>query len=254
MLTNLILWIPYRLAGFVGLYPKNNFSLNILGTDFLSLTNFLGKSIIPENNFIASFLVTCSFVFLILKYRKAKENKFTRLALILIFSLGILGIFIHGDPPSHYYLPLYPLPILFLAIFLVDLLKVKVLKYLVFIFLIYFSFINLRYYFSEKWFYKPQDRMTVGLEPYGLQFDVSREIISDAKGQKFTLKRVGEYDYFEGFYAQNYQYLLWWMGNEPVVKAPLEYDICESTAKLPKNIKGQTWTFGDMVLTKQILQ
>jgi hypothetical protein len=120
-------------------------------------------------------------------------------------------------------------------------------------FLIYFSFINLHYYFSEKWFYKPQNRMTGGLEPYSLQIDITKQIINDAKGQKFTLKRVGEYDYFEGYYAQNYQYLLWWMGNEPVAKAPLEYVIYESTAKVPKNIKDQTWLVGDMVLVKQIL-
>lgn len=61
-----------------------------------------------------------------------------------------------------------------------------------------------------------------------LQIATAKAIAKDAKGDEFTLSRVGEGDQFEGDFAQNYQYLLWREGNEPVSKASINYTITES--------------------------
>jgi len=91
------------------------------------------------------------------------------------------------------------------------------------------TLVNLKYYFSDKWFYQMQDILVVGKPiPYSLQLAATNDIISDAKGAALSLKRVGEYDYFEENYAQNYRYLLWLKGNEPVIGSGLVYTIIEN--------------------------
>ena len=74
---------------------------------------------------------------------------------------------------------------------------------------------------------------------FGIQKKITLAIINDAKGQKFVLGRVGPYDYFKDNYAQNYIYLLWFFGNEPIKNAGLKYTIYEDTTSLPENAKNK---------------
>jgi hypothetical protein len=151
--------------------------------------------------------------------------------ILLWLGWGLLALFIHGNPPIHYFLPLFPLPIIIFSLFLSDLWIKKLGKVVVCGLLFIISFINLNFFFSEKWFFLPQDKMQLEplYVPYSLQKEVAKTIVKDAQGKPYNLSRVGPYDYFEGNYAQNYQYLAWWFGNEPVEeKTKLRYTIYEA--------------------------
>ncbi|KXK11093.1 MAG: hypothetical protein UZ22_OP11002000475 [Microgenomates bacterium OLB23] len=76
--------------------------------------------------------------------------------------------------------------------------------------------------------------------PFKTQETVARNIVRDAQGRPFELHRVGPGDHFEGDFAQNYHYLLWYFGNEPVTAAPLKYTIYETknnTVKVKKTLQ-----------------
>jgi hypothetical protein len=53
---------------------------------------------------------------------------------------------------------------------------------------------------------------------YGLTLEerlkAAKDIVASARGTKYNLIGKGEGSWFESFTA-NYQYLLWWLGNEP---------------------------------------
>jgi hypothetical protein len=222
MFSKLILWFPYRVVGFFGLYPKNNISFGVLKANLVSFYKFMISSFIPVPS--TNILMVLFFIFFIV-FILLKRKTFSLLFWFLIF--GYLGIFIHGDPPSHYYLPLLPLPILFFS-FLLEEIRQRMGNVLTYMILIVLVVINFQFFFSVKWFYRPQNKIVGKLVPYKLQLKIVRDIITDARGRKFSLKRIGSFDYFEGDYAQNYQYLLWWLGNEPVEDAALIYTIYEN--------------------------
>lgn len=223
MISSLLVWVPYRIAGFVGIYPKNTVSLNIIKENFASFYKFFNLSFLPEGNLLAVVFLILITIFTIKKIRQP----------LILFWLGwgMLVLFIHGAPPIHYFLPLFPLPIIIFSLFLADLWRKKLGKLIVCGLLFIISFINLAFFFSEKWFFLPQDKMWLKplYVPYSLQKEVAKTIVKDAAGKPYNLLRVGPYDYFEGNYAQNYQYLAWWFGNEPIQeKTKLRYTIYEA--------------------------
>lgn len=253
MLAKFIVWIPYRIAGFIGLYPKNTVSASVLKSNLFSLNKFVILSFTPNvGKFGLILLVAILFLvgFKIRSLITLVRKEAGRLALLLIFFFGYLGIFIHGDPPDHYYLPLLPIPILFFS-FLLDKMGSKYGVRYVVIILAFLSFINLRFYFSKDWYFKPEYRIVSILVPYSLQLKVSETIVNDAKGEAYSLSRVGPFDQFEGDYAQNYQYLMWWMGNEPVKSGSLKYTIYEETNSLPQDADNEIFWVGEMAILKE---
>lgn len=242
MLISLFTWIPYRIAGFVGVYPKNTASVGVLKSNIVSLYEFIGNMFTPDNGTIWLVGFGIIFTYVLIKFYQNWKNKrknWPIFLLILLFIFGYLGVFIHGNPPVHYYLPIYPLPIIFFSLFFAETGAGKIMNYLVIFVLVSFLIINLKFYFSDKWFYIPQDKITESFAvPYGMQLAATRSIISDANGQKFVMHRVGPNDNFEGDYAQNFRYLLWWEGNEPTDKANIRYTVYEVDARLPKTFTG----------------
>jgi hypothetical protein len=217
MLGSVLIWIPYRILGFLGFYPKNTISVNIAGENIVSFYRFFSSNLIVMDNTVAILLFVLVLGFIAIK----KGRTIAETTLVLFLILGYLGIFIHGNPPFHYYLPLYPIPAIFTGIVFSRLAFRKWGSILVAILLFYITFANLRFYLSDKWFYLYNPLS------YAQQKKASEFIVEDANGTKYMLKRIGENDSFEGNYAQNYQYLLWWLGNEPVEKATLRYTIIE---------------------------
>lgn len=244
MIKNLILWIPYRIAGFFGLYPKNNLSYESLGGTFGVINEFFGKMFI----FYRPFWIVATIAFLVLAWFLFKENyrKFFKDFLIFFIFASLVsvlaGIFIHQSPPIHYFLPLFPIPPLILALVLDRYWKSSLVRYL-----FAGSFLLLALFNLKVGRATPEPDFV----PYKLQKEISRFIASDVKGSKFVLKRVGPYDYFEGNYAQNYQYLLWLYGNEPVQEAKISYTIYEDTSKLPKEAKDIKWLSNVAVIRKE---
>lgn len=227
MLKNLILWVPYRIAGFVGIVPKNSPTSVTILNNFYSLSSFISSSFAYRPIFGALFVLVIG-LYLVFEIRKnwgvKKISK--EFLLVLFFLFGYLGIFIHGNPPSHYYLPLYGIPVIFFSLILAKMKSQKLIGAILIIMLL----INLNFYFSKSWFYRSTAKIDdAGEVPYSLQLDVAGEIIKDAGGRSLSLKRVGQFDYFKGYYAQNYTYLLWWLGNEPQENSKISYTIYENT-------------------------
>jgi hypothetical protein len=68
--------------------------------------------------------------------------------------------------------------------------------------------------------------------PFVEQEKAALKIIKVAHGQRFSLERIGPNDQFEGNFAQNYQYLLWYYGNEPVKDAPIVFVIRDNSKRV----------------------
>lgn len=235
MVRDFLLWIPYRLVGFLGLYPKNNLSAAAAQENFHEIFRFINLNFWPVQNLLMpSFLgILAVFIFF--------RRKESRLPLVLLV-FGLVALFIHGAPPIHYFLPILPLPVILVSLFLSWLWLKKLGKLITVIFLLVLIFFNLTFLFSKDWFYKSQDRMSLEpfFVPYKIQQEIAREIADDAQGQPFTLLRVGPYDIYNRNYIQNYQYLLWRLGNEPSVgKTDLVYTIYEDRAKVPAGQAGK---------------
>lgn len=249
MLRNFVLWIPYRVAGFVGVVPKNSPTWTTIMNNFYSLGGFISASFVYRFAFGSVFVLSV-FVYTVYMIKKNwNANKISsEFLLVLMFLFGYAGIFIHGSPPSHYYLPLYVLPILFVSLMLARLKS----KELVAGILLVVAVLNLRYFFSKQWFYQNTAQIYENKEvPYEIQLHIAAAINKDADGRNFSLKRVGQYDYFDKNYSQNYIYLLWWKGNEPVEGSKLIYTVYEKSGELTdgeKKIFGE----GGIFVTKKI--
>lgn len=229
MVSKLLLWVPYRVAGFIGLYPKNTISISLIKENLASFYNFFNLSFLPKENLLVPILLIILTIFAIQKIRNT----------LIWFWLGwgLVLLFVHGAPPIHYFLPLFPLPILIFSLFLADLWIKKLGKVIVCGLLFVIFFVNLNFFFSEKWFFLPQERIWPGTfyVPYKIQKEIIKTIINDTAGRPYNLKRVGPFDYFEGNYAQNYQYLAWWFANEPTqTEVKLDYTIYENQTKMSK--------------------
>lgn len=78
-----------------------------------------------------------------------------------------------------------------------------------------------------------------GFIPYNLIEKTAYFIVKDSQNKSIQIKRVGLNDNFGGDFAQNYQYLMWKAGNEPVkigdlaiknIKPEIVYTIIENTS------------------------
>lgn len=249
MLKNALLWIPYRIAGFVGLVPKNTVNSTVVSTTVGSGFQFIKSTFLPlQTNSIISILILIFIGIACIKglmnIKRGDRSQLILLGLLLIIGYG--AIFIHGSPPTHYFLPLYPLLILVTSIGLSRIQKSYLVISVIFIVL---SVINLNYYFSDNWFFHQQTHVADDIPvPYTLQIEVARSITQDAAGNRFSLKRVGAFDQFEQNYSQNYRYLLWKDGNEPLFGSSLIYTIYE-TETAPINEK-TIFSKGGITVTK----
>ena len=254
MTRSLILWVPYRIAGFIGLYPKNNISLPTFQKSLYSTIEFLGKSFVFEKSLWVpiSLLLTILFVYKLRIAIKQKGRNFANLFIISSLFVSLLGVFVHGDSPIHYYFPIFPIPIILLSTFL-EKVMIKSFKGGLFVGLFGVLFLlNARSYSD---FTSRLQNEKVFIEPHFISLDIQKEvagfIIDDVKGEKYSLKRVGPYDYFEENYSQNYKYLLWLYGNEPVEKADLRYTIYEDVTSLVVGEGADVRKINNLVVVKE---
>ncbi|MCL4364370.1 hypothetical protein M1328_03975 [Patescibacteria group bacterium] len=216
MTINLLLWIPYKLMNFltgntVGLdrRPVPDQTLKYV-LDFFNLSQI--------NNF--GWLIGLIFLFaLSLYFFKKKVSLFENILFYwLIF--GTLVLIIHKNPPSHYFVPFAIIPIILFARLVVHVNKKITL--LVLSLLVIFSFFNL----IKKQPFSPE------FISYQTEEKICQTIIKDAAGKKFAFTRKGPFDNYEDQFKQNYEYILWWLGNRPVTKARLNYKIIENDGEI----------------------
>lgn len=231
MTRNLLLWIPYRILGFLGLYHKNTLTGSVLQENTLSFGNFFSTSFFHTTNSVAGYFVFAILLLgiLFVMRKTAKSNRFPLLFILLWGVWGLISIFIHGNPPSHYFVPILSFPILLGSILLAKVWKYHLGKFAVLAVLILCTFINFRFFFSSQWFYDYK----IDPRSYAHQVEIAKSIIADAHGKPFALKRVGFNDQFDKNYAQNYIYLLWLYGNEPTSQAYRTYIIYDTPAVPP---------------------
>ncbi len=243
MTKNLLLWIPYRVAGFFGLYPKNTVSEKVLHENVLSLVDFFITSFVPSSYAAAGYLIlTVLLIYTVINFRKIVLRQGPLQIIYLWLLCGYIAAFIHGSPPIHYFVPILPIPIILFASVLADFWDRKDYRVFVPILLIIITVFNGFYYFSPQWFYQQHAVLTEKpfSVPYSLQQKVAQTIVKDSHGEQFQLHRVGLDDQFEGDYAQNYMYLLWLYGNEPVQHAETTYVIVEQPSRIGKRYAGAT--------------
>lgn len=229
MTKNILFWFPYRVAGFVGLYPKNTFSIYLARDTLQATLDFMRNLIMPAPWFFTFALIVCLIYILHKPTQSAAKAKMPFDHYLHVFFLGgLAGIFIHGKPPYHYFFPLVPLVFIYSAVVL-DALHAKFASRAVTSLVLGIIVWNMGYLLHGHW-YSPDtsDASRHGVVPFAIQETVARNIAADAHGRPFILHRVGKDDQFEGDFAQNYRYLLWYYGNEPVEAATTTYTIYEN--------------------------
>jgi GT2 family glycosyltransferase len=209
MTNKFILWIPYRIAGFVGLVPKNNIDQFVLRNNLYSFYEFITDVFVFDNNTIKLVLFVLFIISFISLFKKVfisyKNNIFWTFILLIVIT-GYLALFIHGSPPAHYYIPIAFTPLLIVSKFTTEI-KNKNLKLLILTLLIITLISNATLYVN---------RYESANLSYLNKLNLVENIVEDADEQSFSIQRIGVDDHFEGSFAQDYQYLLWWKGNEPV--------------------------------------
>lgn len=224
MLTKLVLWIPYRIAGFFGIVPKNNASVQVINSNIISFYRYvadifvINKGALPYVAFIVFLII---FILFIRDVVSDRRNNIVGMSLVIIFAWTCFGIFIHGDPPSHYYLPIYPIPIIVVSYY-ID--KLKKGGFLIALFILVFLAFNKIDYFYDNIINFPKHKQVGGSVPYKLQKSITQWIANDSDSRPFELARVGILDDYKDDFADNYRYLLWMKGNEPVVEGDIVVD------------------------------
>ncbi len=216
MTKDLVLWIPYRILNFLGLYNKSNINDQVVGSTQNSFNEFLGRSLFWSDKLW--FLGTVIFIAIFVHFVWTQRNKLTKDFVPFFVATSTLLVFlaniIHSAPPVHYFLPLFTIPSILFAIYLANNIKFAGLI------LIIIFIINFNLYFS---FSKPDDFVA-----YSKQLTVAEGLISKADGREFSIKRIGPYDYFPENYSQNYQYLILWKGGKLTENSNLIYTIDET--------------------------
>lgn len=255
MTTKLLAWIPYRIAGFLGFYPKNNLTPEVLRGTLFAFFNFFSESFVVGQRRLGILFIAAIVIFIALNFKKAfaaKERQdFGWFFALWALGLGFLALFIHGLPPKPYFISMVPVLIVVFSLLLEKIWNNRLRGVLILTFFLMVVFFNLRFFLASPSFYAP-----CGETPLCFQFQkkIVGVIIKDTKEEKFNLKRVGEFDYYAGTYAQNYQYLLWWLGNEPAEqKTKLRYTIYEHLTRLPEDIekRGEVFQVGRVLILKE---
>lgn len=253
MIKNIVLWIPYRVAGFFGMYPKNTASEKLIQENASSIGEFFRLSIFQSELQVLAVLVwilvaICLGYFLLRQKRDINEHVgLILVALMLVW--GLVAVFLHGNPPIHYFVPILFVPVLLCALSFDILMKRSVGKVLMLITLSAIVLWNCLYYFSPAWLTRANSGSII---PYQSQLSAMRYVVHDAHGSAFEFHRVGPDDTFEGEYAQNYVYLLQWLGNKPAKKSYLRYTVYETTPN--KKILAQPHkVFGKIMIVKSFI-
>jgi len=228
-LIKTIVWIPYRVAGFLGVIEKNNISISVITDNIESLLLIYRWQFYWTDNTFAYVISVILILFSIYIYFRPKKSshKIPQSVILLSFFVTYIALFIHGSPAYHYYVGVILVPPLIIGLLLEQLKeRYSVIsgRLTVFIVIIVMLLLNQEYYLSQYFFKNNKSTMTI-MNSYPVQLQVAENITKDAGNNHYSLKRVGAFDYYDGYHAQNYQYLLWWMGNEPKEGSDILYTI-----------------------------
>lgn len=250
--TQVLAWIPYRILGFLGLYHKNTVSTEVLSKNILSIYKFFEETFVPNSAAVSIIIFALIIIGSVVWFAKSLKDKNKEMAFILVFinlAVSYLGLFVHGDPPPHYYLVIFPIPLILAGYLLTKAFKRASVLILLTLLLGAFSIWNLA---VTNWFYqdKPLNNYSESLPPYSVQLTAVNEILADSKGAEFSIARIGFYDQFENNFANNYIYLLTIRGAKINANARMRYTIVEdrSLGEIPPG--KEIWAGGGLQIFK----
>ena len=222
MIKNLLLWIPYRFAGFAGIYPKNNLNLESGTTTLSAFNEFFGRNIFWDSRLwiLGSILFITLFITILVQNRKKYSKDFFIFYIVTSTIVQCFALLIHTRPPLHYFFPIFLNFGLMFSYFASELWFKKSTKFMtvaIFILMFLVSVIEI-----NKEHVNDTDYI-----PLTVQDGVATTIVDDAAGRAFSLERVGPYDYFPENYSQNYQFLIRSKGGSVDQSASLKYIILE---------------------------
>lgn len=229
IIREIAIWIPYRVIGFFGLYHKNTVSGTVLYQNFTSIYNFFAQAFAGRTSptgLIIFILIIAGLIFWSARLysRRKKELSFYLLTISLLVSY--IGLFVHGDPPEHYYYVIFPIPMILVGFILTKTFKNNLAPILITLLL---GAISVSYLISANWYYQDAylPNYTISLPSYSLQTDVANAIFKDSNGSVFSIGRIGIDDKFENDFANNYIYLLTLKGSKLNSNANIRYTIVE---------------------------
>ncbi|MCX6704405.1 MAG: glycosyltransferase family 39 protein [Candidatus Woesebacteria bacterium] len=226
MTKNLLLWIPYRVAGFIGIYPKNNLDIATGESTILAFNQFFGQNLFWNSSIwiLGSIIFVVLFVvFLVQNYKKFTKDFFVFYVLSST-TVQCFALLIHTTPPIHYFFPIFLNFGLLLAFYVNKYWNKKstiALTVFVFVFMFISGFLSLN----------KEHAGDVGYVPLKTQEEITDNIIKDAGGKPFSLKRIGPYDYLPEEYSQNYKYLILSKGGNLIDASKNVYTIIEDPTK-----------------------
>ena len=243
MTRQFLLWIPYRILGFLGVIDKNNFTSGTILTSVDSFIQLLGETFTSQIYYWVPVSILVVFiVFLVIRKKIIKVSEFPWNFMLLSLIFSLIGIIIHGGAPLHYLLPVFPIPAILISVFILKYLRENIAYIGVFVLLLFLNF-----GFYKNILFERRDYVSINLNfiSISIQKNIANSIAGDAQGKSYQLARVGPYDYFRNGYAQNYIYLLWLLGNQPEDSAGIKYTIYEDTSKIPlRNNENIIWVDG----------
>jgi GT2 family glycosyltransferase len=225
----LITWIPYRVFGFFGIYHKNTANSAIISQNFYSIYSFFAESFVGYGGTIsiAIFtLITIGSIYFVKKYFRNKNTEMPFYLLIINLLVCYIGLFLHGNPPAHYYLVIFPIPLL-LAGYVLD--RSFKNKYVLVLSTLTIGAMGIFGLINTNWFYTDKETVNyqTNLVPYTTQLKIADTIYQDSNKIPLSLKRIGVNDHFENNFANNYIYLLTIRGAKIDVMSKTRYTIIE---------------------------
>jgi hypothetical protein len=223
MIKNLILWIPYRLAGFVGLYPKNNLDIVSGGSTLSSFNEFFGRNLFWDSRFwiFGSVLFLILFIAFVVQNRKKFTKDFFTFYVISSTVVQCIALLIHTSPPVHYFLPIFlnfGLLFSYYTNYFWKRMSTKFFTVIIFVLMFAGGIIGLNKEHTNDTDYIPLKT----------QENIADYIVKDAKGLPFNLDRIGPFDYFPEYYDQAYQFLILMKGGKVDTTAKLKYTIYDA--------------------------
>jgi len=254
IVIQLLTWIPYRILGFFGLYHKNTVNSSVLTQNFISIYQFFANNFIPSSGVISVVIFFLIVIGSIFWFKKSLKKKGSEMSFILIFItlvVSYLGLFVHGDPPSHYYVIIFPIPVIIAAYLLTKTFRNKFGLVFVTVLLGTLGIWNL---VRINWFYrdKPSTDYSQSAPPYPVQIAAASEILKDANGSEISIGRIGVYDQFENNYANNYIYLLTIRGAKLNSNAKQKYTIVEERNTGEAAAGKEVWAEGGLQIFKSV--
>lgn len=246
MSHNLLLWIPYKILNFVSGKTLGVNRIQVQDETITNIVNFFKITILPPQYLMIFGII---IIGLLLSFFFLKKNPlFIRLLYFWLF-FGITLLVVHKNPPTHYFVPIFILPIILIAYIINEFRKKRKIQLIILGIILFIVFSDLLFIFSPRYLFLDRKINPFDIT-YQTQEKISKFIIQDARGRKFSISKIGFFDNYTGGSKENYEYLLWWLGNKPVQKSNLKYIIIEDKNRISSDstIKEITQIDGVLIL------